>query len=174
MSKSQKQQNTATIPTSIFQVHSFVCQLDYVVPRWEWWHGFVALRTNSSNLKFVYQHQLQQTRIADLAALCVYEETLLKQKQNDTQTQCICVICVCLLNVNHAQSFLICTCEKMSWCGCIVFYNIIELFKCDHGVFPFDHLISSPYEPELAMSIFAYDTFGTETTYFCMLVLCQI
>ena len=31
-----------------------------------------------------------------------------------------------------------------------------------------------PLEPEIAMSIFAYDPFGKETTYFCMLVLCQM
>ena len=31
-----------------------------------------------------------------------------------------------------------------------------------------------PLEPELAMSIFAYDPFGTETTYFCILILCQM
>ena len=32
------------------------------------------------------------------------------------------------------------------------------------------HII--PLEPELVMSIFAYDSFGTETAYFCMLFLC--
>ena len=31
-----------------------------------------------------------------------------------------------------------------------------------------------PLEPELVTSIFAYNPFGTETTYFCMLFLCQM
>ena len=31
-----------------------------------------------------------------------------------------------------------------------------------------------PLAPELAMSVFAYDPFGTETIYFCILVLCQM
>ena len=34
----------------------------------------------------------------------------------------------------------------------------------------------TPLEPELVASVFAYmyDPFGTETTYFCMLFLCQM
>ena len=35
-----------------------------------------------------------------------------------------------------------------------------------------EHIV--PLEPELVMSISAYDPFGTETTYFCLSFLCQI
>ena len=42
---------------------------------------------------------------------------------------------------------------------------MLEFFHRAHNV---------PLKPELAMSIFAYDPFGTGPTCFCMLFLCQM
>ena len=53
----------------------------------------------------------------------------------------------------------------------IIDLSFLKIFFTEKDVPPY-HIV--PLEPELAMSIFAYDPFGTETTYFCMLFLCQM
>ena len=45
-------------------------------------------------------------------------------------------------------------------------------YKISHVEYMHEMKYIVPLEPELAT--FAYDPFGTETTYFCMLFLCQM